>query len=822
MSDYKSNLIIKYQGVENLESVRTRTTVVFLDGTELNIVTEGIDTLSASYGDYAELLFDGSSYEITIDLIQASLDEKIDDTAEIFCTTEYIFDEEGENLPSKLIFSREYDGILKDFEFSLNEDPDFDLEVELDFIIDAEEELEPPPVKKNYQSNLIIKYSWAGDLSDVRLITKIPFASGTQEVIQDFDMVPPESVPPYITVTSGAEQLQIEIDLQQAYLDGQIIETLSVECLADLDLGPYEDSSFKNINLQWEYGANVYNKAIRLNKEGEVLIKTIRVSLLDFIFNPYSDNIIYEFDPIFDVNTNDLSEIAIGYAVHQGRDVTFVFNITDRQLNVLNSPSALLENPFLRGLDIDILDISGVTKFDNYVSGSFETAFTFTEEDNIDVFGVYTPNFGVGISAVGENINVHSSKYFVYANPLEMEEIYVADRSGLWLNNNPIQFQAYVPYETFGESIDGQLVTNNALYLSGYRDRVSGFNAEISGSIPFAILNGESLKIDWGSGPINTIFVQTGQSGFSGINGVTATKTSTEDPLLTLLVDPTGLNGQSYSFVTGYTYETTGIYDVNFYYSGIGSTGNELIKTVQYRIPDELQPQGKLQIGDAVVDRIEFDIQLQNNVFYTKAEVLDVYASTVSGDFNIDSEFVINQVIPVLSETQNYSFYLDQSSIVAETPYWFKIVPSGIIDSGYAWEVGPYSFFSPPAPKTNVSSNSFSLADGDTQIDLDIVTGAIETDSGTIIDTLPRGERYSYEYFAQFKDELGHRCSSKILIVDNTSGSDSSRTGLSFEEYSRSENSFVNYSVSGDEQNVYLNAQLDTPVGRYTLYKTSI
>jgi hypothetical protein len=58
--------------------------------------------------------------------------------------------------------------------------------------------------------------------------------------------------------------------------------------------------------------------------------------------------------------------------------------------------------------------------------------------------------------------------------------------------------------------------------------------------------------------------------------------------------------------------------------------------------------------------------------------------------------------------------------------------------------------------------------------------------------------------------------------VDNTSGQDNLRTGLAFEEYSRSENSFANYSVSGDEDNIYLNAQLDDPVGFYKLYKTSI
>jgi hypothetical protein len=669
----------------------------------------------------------------------------------------------------------------------------------------------------NYKSNLIIRYTWVGNISDARLTTRISFLSSTEEVLQDFDGEVSYGSSIYVNVVANEDLLEITIDLEQAYLDGEITETLSIECFAELDFGPYGDSAIDNINLQWEYDGEVYDRNLPLENEDENLVKTIRISSLGFVSNLYSDNIIYEFDPIFNLDTGDLSKTARGHSTHKNKDVSFVLNLTDRRLNVLNSPSALLENPFLKGIDVDILNIFGDTVFDNYLSGSFENSFTFTEEDNISVFGTYTPNFGIGVSAVGENIEVHNSKYFVYGNPLEIDNIYVTDASGLWLNNNPIQYQSYVPYETFKESIDGQLVTNNALYISGYRDRVSGYNIEISGSVPFAILSGESLKIDWGIGQIDTIFIQTGIDGFSGIDGVNVTNTFTGDPILSLLVNPTGLNGKAYSFVTGYSYEATGIYDVNLYYSGIGSSGDELVKTLKYRIPDELQSQGKLQIGDADSEKIQFDIRLQNNPFYTSSNEFAVYSSTGSGDFS-----VLNTSIPILSKSQRYSFYLNENNIVPDVPHWFKIEPYSPIGSGYAWEVGPYFFSSAPSVKTNVSSDSFSLTNGDSQADIDFITGSVETDSITTIDILPKGEKYSYEYFAQFKDGLGHHCSSKIIIVDNTSGQDNSRTGLAFEEYSRSENSFVIYSVSGDEDNIYLNAQLDDFVGFYKLYKTSI
>jgi hypothetical protein len=539
-------------------------------------------------------------------------------------------------------------------------------------------------------------------------------------------------------------------------------------------------------------------------------------------YAPYSNNAIYEFNPIFNLNTGDLSIVATGDAVHRSKDVTFIFNVTDRQLNTLTSTQALTENPFVQSVDIDILDISGNIISGNYVTGSFSNTFTLTEAQNTGLFGTYTKDFGIGVSTVSFNANVHSSEYYVYGNPLEIKKISITDGTGSWLNYNPNQYQSYVPYTTSGTSINGQLVKNNALYLSGYQDTVSGYNANISGSVPFAFLTGESLKIDWGDSQIQTIFQQTGASGYSGISGITTIETYTGDLLLTTLVTPTGLNGQSYSFITGYNYPTgvTGIYDVKFYYSGIGSTGNELIKTIQYRIPDELKPQGKPQIGSNLTGRIQFDIQFENNPYYTASDQFEIYTSTGSG-VPLNSGF-LTKAIPILDNLQDYSFYLDENTLNANTNYWLKIVPSGQIASGYGWEIGPYFIYSLPAPKTNITSESFTLTNGNAQVNLDFITGTVPTAASTVIDTLAKGSGYSYEYLAQFKDQSGCYCSSKLFIVDNTSGLDITRTGLSFSEYAISDDSFVNYSISGDSTNIYINAQLNSPTGYYKLYKTSI
>ena len=192
-------------------------------------------------------------------------------------------------------------------------------------------------------------------------------------------------------------------------------------------------------------------------------------------YAPYSNNAIYEFDPVFNLNTEDLTATATGHAIHKSKDVTFILSVTDRQSNTLNSTSALTENPFVESLNIDILDISGHIVSGDYVTGSFSNIFTLTEAENTGIFGTYTRDFGIGISTVSLNANLHSSEYYVYGNPLEMKKIYITDGTGSWLNYNPNQYQSYIPYITSGSSINGQLVKNNALYLSSYKDIVSGY-----------------------------------------------------------------------------------------------------------------------------------------------------------------------------------------------------------------------------------------------------------------------------------------------------------------------------------------------------------
>lgn len=540
-------------------------------------------------------------------------------------------------------------------------------------------------------------------------------------------------------------------------------------------------------------------------------------------YAPYNNYPIYEFDPIFDLNTDDLNTTTTGYSVHRSKDVKFIFNVNDRQSNVLTSTSSIFENPFIKSINIDILDISGNIISGDYISNSSESNFSFTEQENINVFGEYTANFGLGVQVISSNTNIHTNEYYVYANKLEIEKISIIDKNGRWLNDAPSANQVYSPSLSYEIDCFFENITDSALYWKEYQVINSGYHVDLSGLISFAILTGECLKIDWGyTSGLETIFHQTGLSGYQGIDNLFVTNTDIGDFRLINAIDPTGINGETYNFITGYDYPTgiTGIYNANIYYSGINSTGNELIKTIRYRIPDELKSQGKHQIGDSSTGKINFEIQLLNNPFYTDFDKFEIYLNTGSGA-NISNSNLI-QTIPIFTTTSYYSFSLDSSFLSANKDHWFVISPYGKIGKGYDWVVGPYSFFAEEPQKTSINTESINLLNGDYTANIDFVVGSILDNQATTIDYISKGTHKTYDYLCRFEDESGSCCSSRLLIIDNTSGTDITKTGVSFSQYGISDNSFINLSVQDSTTGIYLKAQLDTPTGYYKLYKTSI
>jgi len=403
---------------------------------------------------------------------------------------------------------------------------------------------------------------------------------------------------------------------------------------------------------------------------------------------------LYEFAGTYNLDTGNLSTTGTGHSVHNNRDVTFQFEVTDRELNVLTSELAIAESPFIKEINIDIIDESGVMQSAYYVSGSSSNIFTFTEAENAGIFNSYRKDFGIRINILGTNAYTHTSEHYVYGNSLEIKSIRVNESGGSYYN--------YVP-------------------------------------------------------------------------------------------EP----------------------------SGISPKGEPVI--------------GEFETGELVSGQIGFDVTFYNQSDYVAHKQLDIYANSGidSSYANIfdTGNFIIS--IPVLETVGTYSFSIDTRHILANQQYQFGIIPSSELATGYPWSVSGYSLFSEePEEETLVAdlliTQAIILENGDSQMNIDFITGEILTNTITTIDTINKGTGefpQVYEYLTKFKDLSGIFCSSKIHIVNNTSGSGVGRTGISFSEYSISDNSFVNYSVSGDDTSVYLNATITglslTP-SAFSLYKTSI
>jgi hypothetical protein len=287
--------------------------------------------------------------------------------------------------------------------------------------------------------------------------------------------------------------------------------------------------------------------------------------------------------------------------------------------------------------------------------------------------------------------------------------------------------------------------------------------------------------------------------------------------LLQGLISPTGINGKTYSFSTGHVYASTGIYDVKFYYSGSGSTGNQLIKQVQYRIPDQLLGAGKPQIGDPVESKINFDINFYNDIAYAKPDKLDIYAFTGSGQSLSANNLV--KTAPVLTQDGRCSFYLDPQTIASDLNYWFKVVPFGALGSGYAWEIGPYSMKTPPEVQSSFSTEILKVTNGDSFVTSELFTGTIPDGNPFVLDTWPTGDS-TREYLLQIKFVGGQNRSYRYLTASYSSSADAATAMVA--GYTPGTVPTFNYLVSDG----YFNWRIDlaganTPA-TYKLYRTVI
>jgi len=170
----------------------------------------------------------------------------------------------------------------------------------------------------------------------------------------------------------------------------------------------------------------------------------------------YGGNIIYEFPSSFTVDTgNLLSSEGSGISVHKEKAISMSLGVVDREGLQLSSSTQIYDNPFVKSLSIDILSEYNEIVYKDYKKDSFSSQFVFSEEENISVFGQYQENFGVAINikdAASER--VHSNRYFVYGNSLEIKKINIHDSQGYWVNEYPIFSNSNVTNNQKGNQIN--------------------------------------------------------------------------------------------------------------------------------------------------------------------------------------------------------------------------------------------------------------------------------------------------------------------------------------------------------------------------------
>lgn len=139
---------------------------------------------------------------------------------------------------------------------------------------------------------------------------------------------------------------------------------------------------------------------------------------------------LYEFENGYNLNTGDLLPIFYASGVHLNKDVSLAFSIVDPQGKSILNDLELRENPLIKNISYDILDINGKTLYENYSQG-LTRLFSLKELENISIFGNYTKDFGVRATVSNFiNDNKFISEYYLYGNVPSILEVQVSDIEG--------------------------------------------------------------------------------------------------------------------------------------------------------------------------------------------------------------------------------------------------------------------------------------------------------------------------------------------------------------------------------------------------------
>jgi len=138
---------------------------------------------------------------------------------------------------------------------------------------------------------------------------------------------------------------------------------------------------------------------------------------------------LYEFAPSFTVDQTDLSLTATGSGVHLNKVVNVNLGILDRVSGGIGDNRSFLANPYVNNVSLDILNIDGTVKFQDFLTNYKSNGFSITEYDNINIFGEYTKDFGVK-ATVSESSQTNTAEFYFYGNVPEFSGITVRDSTG--------------------------------------------------------------------------------------------------------------------------------------------------------------------------------------------------------------------------------------------------------------------------------------------------------------------------------------------------------------------------------------------------------
>jgi hypothetical protein len=169
---------------------------------------------------------------------------------------------------------------------------------------------------------------------------------------------------------------------------------------------------------------------------------------------------LFEFENIYNLDTGDLLQIFYASGVHLQKDVSLSFSFTDPQGKKINNDIELRNNPLIKNIDYDIIDISGNLVYENYSQGLTRT-FSLKEIDNIALFGEYKKDFGVRCS-VSNFINDSKfiSQYYLYGNIPQISGVLINDGSGIR------KYSQNLTYEDIGTGAVNDKIQLNIEFLN--------------------------------------------------------------------------------------------------------------------------------------------------------------------------------------------------------------------------------------------------------------------------------------------------------------------------------------------------------------------